>query len=255
MLRPRDPWFPLAESRPGARVRLVCLPYAGAGASVFRPWQARLGESIEVLAVQAPGREGRLREQPFTTMDALVAAVHEALSPRIDDRPFALFGHSLGALVAWELTRSLVLAGGPLPVHLFVGGARAPLCLPPAKTLYDLPRAELLAELGRLNGTPPEVLGNDEVMDLFLPMIRADFTITDRYQRADAEALPVPLTLFTGQDDPQVPEHKLAAWEAFGPAGFARHDFPGDHFFLHSEEQRLLVLMAETLLESGGRGA
>ena len=125
---------------------------------------------------------------------------------------------------------------------------------PPAKPLYDLPRAELLAELGRLNGTPAEVLANDEVMDLFLPMIRADFAITDCYHRGDAAALDVPLTLFTGHDDPEVPEDKLAAWEAFGPSGFARHDFPGDHFFLHTEEERLLAVLAETLLNRGGQG-
>ncbi|MFT7463792.1 MAG: medium-chain acyl-[acyl-carrier-protein] hydrolase [Pseudohongiellaceae bacterium] len=248
-LRQKDPWFPLVKEQPQAKVRLFCLPYAGAGASVFRPWQAALGESIEVLALQSPGRETRLRERPFDNMQGLVAAMHEALLPRLDERPFAIFGHSVGALEAWELTRLLVEAGGPQPVHLFVGGARAPLCEPPEKLLYNLSRAELLVELGRLNGTPQAVLENDEVMDLFLPMIRADFTITDCYRREDAQPLPVPLTLFTGHDDPEVPEHKLAAWGAFGPAGFARHDLPGDHFFLHSEEQRLLAVISETLAE------
>lgn len=229
-------------------VRLFCLPYAGSGASVFRSWQAVLGDKIEVLAVQPPGREMRLHETPYDSMDALVSAVHAALMTRLDERPFAFFGHSVGALVAWELTRAMEHDGGPLPMHLFVGAARAPHCEAPEKLLYNLPRDELLVELGRLNGTPEEVLGNDEVMDLFLPMIRADFTITDCYRRSDARPLGVPLTLFTGDEDPEVPAHKLDAWEEIAGPGFSRVDFGGDHFFLHREQKRLLAIIADTLL-------
>jgi medium-chain acyl-[acyl-carrier-protein] hydrolase len=241
-----SPWIVRPRPRPRAALRLFCLPYAGGAASLFAPWAGALPETIELVAVQPPGRAERLFEPPHATMAALVEALLTALMPLID-RPFALFGHSMGALVSFELARALRRAGGPAPAHMIVSGHRAPQ-LPSARPpTHRLPEPEFLAELQRLNGTPPEVLAHQELMQLLIPLLRADFAICETYAYTEAPPLACPILALGGLADAHVARADLEAWRPQTSAGFALRMLPGDHFFLNAERHLLLRLLAREL--------
>jgi surfactin synthase thioesterase subunit len=195
--------------------------------------------AIEICPVQLPGRERRLRERPFTAMEPLVAALAEALVPLLD-RPFAFFGHSLGAWVGFELARYLRATSGPQPVQLFVAGSRAPHLPFAAPSLHDLPHEEFVAALGRLGGTPKEVLRDPELMALFEPVLRADFAIADSYTFRCEEPLACPISAFGGMADTLATPTSIAAWSALSRGRFRQRIVPGGHFFIR--EERAMVL-------------
>ena len=170
---PTNPWIARVRPTNGAVLRLFCFPYAGGGAAAYRPWSNELPSQIDVCAVQLPGRETRLREAPFTRIGPLVETLERALRPYCD-LPAAYFGHSMGALIAFELARQQRRLGRPGPVRLFVSGHHGPQLPDPHKPLHRLPKDEFVAELRRLNGTPEVVLQNAEIMELLLPYLRAD---------------------------------------------------------------------------------
>lgn len=233
-----SPW--LQSFRPVANPRrtLVCFPYAGAGAAVFRDWHRHLGPEDELVAVRLPGRENRIAEPPLTAVADAVPGIVAALAPRLD-RPLALFGHSLGASLAHATARALVERGAP-PRLLAVSGRRAPhrpLRWTPTRTLDEGAFRKRLEDLG---GTPPEVLACADLMELMLPMLRADFTMSDDVAEPEPVPLPVPMLGFAGTDDPEVAVAEVAAWEAWAGAGFALRRLPGGHFFLH-EHRGLIV--------------
>ncbi|NUT53569.1 MAG: thioesterase [Saccharothrix sp.] len=234
------------EPDPTAAFRLFCLPYAGGGANAFREWTALAPPHVEVRPVEPPGRGRRLSERPHTRLRPLVAGVTEALLPVLD-RPFALFGHSMGALVAFELTRHLRELGRPLPHHLFVSGASAPSVPRTRPALHAVSDAELVRELRSLNGTPPQLLANDELMALMLPTLRADFSVLETYEHRPGPPLPVPITVFAGTDDPSVPHASLPAWRAHSDRGVRLRTLPGDHFFVHSATAEILAEIGAVL--------
>lgn len=227
-------------------MRLFCFPFAGGGASTFRGWQAALPASIEVCAVQLPGREGRIQEPPFTRIEALVAPLREALAPYFD-LPFALFGHSMGAAIAHRLAVELQADGARTPLLLAVSGRQAPHLAPLEAPFYDLPRDAFLERLKALEGTPPEVLDHPELVELLLPLLRADFELNDAYRPALAGPLGKPLQVaisaFGGIDDPHVAEAAIEAWRETTSGPFRRRRLPGDHFFLRSSQAALLAAL------------
>ena len=229
-----SPWIAYRSERPGARVRLYCFPFAGGGASSYRGWQAALPDEIEVWPVQPPGREARIQEPAFTAVEPLVEALAGALE---DDpgggRPFALFGHSMGSLIAYELARALARQGRPGPAHLFVSAHRAPQQPPPEDPIHGLPEPEFRDRLRRLNGTPEEVLEHPELMELLGPLLRADFALNENYRHGDGRPLACPVTAFGGAGDPDVSPEDLRRWAERTTGPFRLHLFPGDHFFLH----------------------
>jgi medium-chain acyl-[acyl-carrier-protein] hydrolase len=237
------------KPNPGASLRLFCFPYAGVGASVYRPWPADLGPSFEVLGVQLPGREGRFTEPPFTRLEPLLRALLPAILPFLD-RPFAFFGHSLGALVSFELCRHLRRASGPLPVHLFVSGRRAVQWQLHEEPLHTLPDAELIEEVRRYNGSPEEVLAHKELMDLMLPILRADFAIHETYTYVDEPPLDLPISAFGGIADTDVPEERLDAWRHQTTRAFRCRLFPGDHFYLNGLRREVTQAIAHDLAGS-----
>jgi medium-chain acyl-[acyl-carrier-protein] hydrolase len=243
---PASPWIVQPQPRPRAAMRLFCLPYAGGGAALFAPWAGALPETIELVAVQPPGRAERMLDPPHAAMASLIEALLAALAPLLD-RPFALFGHSMGALVSFELARALRRAGGPAPARLIVSGHRAPQ-LPCARPpTHRLPEHEFLAELRRLNGTPPEVLAHHELMQLLIPLLRADFAVCETYTYAEAPPLDCPILTLGGLADAHVARADLEAWRPQTRAGFALRMLPGDHFFLNAERHLLLRLLAQEL--------
>lgn len=245
-----SPWFAGRPRTGRAALRLFCFPYAGGGAPIFHGWPQQLPPDIEVLALQPPGRGARLREAPFTRIAQLADAVAGAVAPYLD-RPVALFGHSMGALVAFELARRLETAGVP-PLHLFVSGRRAPHLPPERPALHPLPEAEFRDELRRLNGTPAEVLEHAELMEMMVPILRADFEAVETYTCHDAPPLTCPVTAFGGEADPDVEPDALAAWEQHTTGRFAARMFPGDHFFLnHPQTQAVLLGVAAQELRNG----
>ena len=231
---------------PQASLRLFCFPYAGGRNLIFRGWQEGLPAAVEVCPVELPGRGRRLREPPFTKLTTLVEATAEAILPLLD-KPFAFFGHSMGAMISFELARRLRREHAPTPVHLFVSGRRAPHIPDTDPPTYDLPEPEFLDELRRLNGTPQEVLEHAELIQLMMPLLRADFEVVQTYRYTPGPPLDCPITAFGGLHDVEVPREYLEAWRDYTAAGFTLRMMPGDHFFLHTAQRLLLQVLAQEL--------
>lgn len=231
-------------------LRLICFPYAGGGASVFRSWgQNAMLSSVEVCAVQLPGREARITEPPVEDLRQLVSLLREALEPYLD-RPFAFFGHSIGALVSFELARELRRTGGIEPRHLFVSGCPAPH-LPHSERMWDLSDNEFLDRLCRFNGTPSEVLNHPELMHMMLPAIRADFALRDRYDYRDEPPVSCPITAFGGMADTHVDCAMLRGWRQHTREPFQVWLFQGDHFFMRSAQETMLETLLSVLSIQG----
>jgi len=228
-----------------SRLRLLCFPFAGGAASTFRTWPDRLPAMVEVCAVQPPGREARLKEAPIRSLPTLVdALIEETRACR--QPPFVFFGHSLGAIVAFELARALRRRGETMPVHLFVSGCGAPQQAAP-ELLSALPEAELIERLRRMGGTPGEVLEHAEMLELLLPTVRADFALRDSYVHASEPPLDIPVSAYGGHDDNEVTQSRLAAWRDQTRARFTLRGFPGGHFFLRTARDLLLEALAGEL--------
>lgn len=241
-----NPWLPWPGTNPDAQLRLFCFPFAGGGASVFRNWSQDLPSEIDVRPVQLPGRERRLREEAYNHLTPLVAAVEHALLPYLTE-PFAFFGHCLGALIAFELSRKIRASYGLQPVALFVSGHRAPHLPDRFAPVHQLPDAEFAAELRHRNGTREEVLQNPNVMRLVLPLLRADFAVCETYRYEPGEMLTCPVAAFSGAADPAVLPEELDGWakQTCGPC--AVRVLPGDHFFLQTARDQLLQILSQNL--------
>jgi len=238
-------WVSCPRPDPGARLRLLCLPPAGGGALLFRGWAGRL-PGVEVCLVQLPGREARRHEPPFTHWEPLVQALAAGLEPWLD-RPFALFGHSMGALLGFELARHLRRMGKREPEALIASGRNAP------SRPWGLPRSSRLSDdalvlwLRRLGGTPREVLDDPDIRRAILPLVRADMTVCESYTYRPEAPLACAITAFGGLQDPHTDPQGLEAWREECAQGFAARCFAGDHFFLRSAENEVLVALAREL--------
>jgi medium-chain acyl-[acyl-carrier-protein] hydrolase len=243
-----NPWLVRYRPEAWAGLRLICLPYAGGSAAVFRPWAEALAPLAEVCAAQLPGRGSRLSEPPLTELSDIVEALAEALRP-CWQRPFAFFGHSMGALIAFELARRLRSEGAPQPQHLFVSGRRAPQTPGAEPSTYGLPDPEFIEHLRGLGGTPAELLANPELMQLMLPVLRADFAVCQTYAYRDEPPLQCPVSVFGGLAD-SAEREKLEGWRAQTRVAFSLHMLPGDHFFLNSSRRLLLRTLAARLSQT-----
>jgi len=230
-----------------ARLRLFCFPFAGGGARTFGAWVADLPPELdrdgELWAVNLPGREAGLADAKFTDLGSLI----EALRPRIVPflrAPFAFFGHSMGALIGFELARSLRAEGLEGPAHMVVSAFRAPHLPDPREPVHDLPDADLVLRLRRLGGTPPEVLREPELMELMLPLLRADLSICETYVHRRGEPLDCSLTVFGGAGDPEVSRKELEAWQPHFRGPFKMYILPGGHFFLQTGQALVLRILA-----------
>lgn len=235
------------------RVRLFCLPYAGGAAPVFAGWGERMKPDIEVWAAQPRARGMRFRETPLETVEAMVEEYFTALRPSLDV-PFAFYGHSLGGLLAFEITRRLHAEGLPLPEHLFIGASGPPHLGLIHEEIGNLPDAEFLEAIQqRYGGIPAAVLNEPELMQIFLPPLKADFVAYERYNFRRVGQAHCPMTVFAGAADSVLAPHLLEEWERHAAAGFAMETVPGDHFFLTESTDVVLRRIRKSLEEGSGR--
>ncbi|WP_426454321.1 thioesterase II family protein [Paenibacillus sp. S-38] len=245
-------WIVRTSSTERPVFRLFTLPYAGGSASIYREWAKSLPQSIEVCSIQLPGRESRLFETPYMTLQPMMEKICEVIRPLLDI-PYALFGHSMGALIAYETARRLQSEGHP-PVHLFVSAQSAPHRRKPAEELrHLLPDDRFIEKLRSLEYTPEEVLRNRELMELLLPMLRADFSVCDTYRFTPGEQLQCPVSAFGGDADKGISLESLEAWGECTEDGFSLRMVQGDHFFLHPYKDVLTADIADKLLTAGSR--
>lgn len=240
-------WIRPPKPNPAARLRLFCFPYAGAGASIFRTWPQMLPAEIEVCPVQLPGREGRIREPAYTQLAALTPVLLAAIRPYLD-RPFALFGHSMGALIGYELAHALRQQEGLEPMHLVVSGRHAPHLSSRQSPVHSLDDVQFLDTLQqRYEGIPAAVFHDPELRSLFTPLLRADFTLVETYLPTSRPRLSCPMSAFGGLTDPMTTQEDMAAWRQHTEGAFTQQMFAGDHFYLQQAPAPLLRTLAQLL--------
>lgn len=242
----RSPWFHCPQPVVRPSLRLFCLPHSGGSTALFQQWPAALPKGVELVAVQLPGRGLRFRETPYERLEPLVQDLTVALRSQLDGAPFAFFGHSLGGLLAFELTHAFH-PEALQPQALFVSACHAPQLLPTGEQLHALPRPEMLQALKRINGTPPELFAEKELLDLVLPTLRADMAVYETYAYRPRPPLTCPLMVCGGRDDARVTPQELQAWREQAAAHFEFHLFNGDHFYLNEAQPQLLQLIARLL--------
>jgi surfactin synthase thioesterase subunit len=215
----------------GAMLRLFCFPYAGAGVGAFYRWKSAILDTVELCAIQMPGREDRLDEAPITSMEVLRRYLAEQITPYLD-RPCVFFGHSLGALVAFETVRELRRRGLPLPVTMILSGRRAPQIGYDTQPWHTLANEELVARIRGLGGTRVGVLEDPQLRDLLLPLLRADLTLNETYQYRPEAPLPMPATLLRARDDSVASLEQADAWRLQFRTPPRCVDYDGGHFFI-----------------------
>lgn len=245
-MKPDNPWIPRYRPGTGIRLRLFCLPYAGGGTVPFRDWSRDLPKGVEVVPVCLPGREARIEEPPLRDARELAAAIRDGLRDYLD-LPFAVFGHSMGALLAFELTRLLRRDPGKQPVHLVVSGHRGPHLPYPVPPIRDLGPERFVEELRRYDGTPPEALGSAELIELLLPALRADFTVCETYEYAEDDPLECPIAAYGGLRDPDVPRADLEAWAKHTKGEFVVRMFHGGHFYHQASRSLFFQMLSRDL--------
>jgi surfactin synthase thioesterase subunit len=230
----------------GAARQLFCFPHAGGGPSFFRLWRASLEPEIAVRRVQLPGREERLEDPPFRRVAELVEPLCTALEPCLD-QPYALFGHSMGAVIAYEVARWFSGPSKAAPSRLIVSGRRAPGLASGRRPLTALADGEFIAEVGRLNGIPPEVLGEPELLDMLLPALRADFELAETYQPLAGDRLSCPVVAYLSKDDPETDYEGVLRWREVTTGEFSMRVFRGDHFYLKAGRADVLNAVRQDL--------
>ncbi len=241
-----SPWIKIFQPCSQLQLRLFCFHPSAAGASLFRLWHKYLLPTVEVCAIQLPGRETRIKESLINRWEDLLPPLAQALQPFVEEYPFVFFGHSLGGLISFEVARQLRAQKLPNPKYLFISGRRAPH-IPIDKPLYEAPRDILIAKLCEYGGTSETVLHNQDLMELFIPILRADFTLNDKYIYSSEAPLEFPIVAFRGTNDTAVNSEQLSGWEQHTNSAFALHEFPGSHMFFQQEPKILIEAIAKPL--------
>jgi medium-chain acyl-[acyl-carrier-protein] hydrolase len=244
--RKNNLWMFIPRPNSNAKIRLICLPYAGGSASAYRSWLKYLPEDIELCAVQLPGRENRIGEpllkDGLTIVKELLPTILE-----YQDKPYILFGHSMGAKICFELARGLRKANAKPPKALFVSGGRAPQVKRREKDLHLLPEEEFVEWIRSFNGTPDEVFDDPELRALYLPILQADAAIEETYTYQEQPPLDIPIIAFAGIDDEAVKEEEVKPWVDYTNKEFHYHACKGAHFFIWENEKEALRTIVEEI--------
>lgn len=245
--------FLAIRPNPIAQLRLFCFPNAGSGVSLLYSTFRGLPAEIELCPIQLPGREDRRREQPYVRMEPLIRELVSVMEPFLD-KPFALFGHSLGALMAFETARQLRRNDLPAPVRLFVSARMAPQMPSAFAPIHRLPDDEFLAELvNRYDAIPAAILAEKELMELFLPVLRADLELLETYAYEPDAPLSTPISVFGGLQDRTVSRFQLEAWQQQTAGSFGLRMFDGNHFFLRNARMEVMKAISDDLPVAAGR--
>ena len=238
-------WIIRPRPRPHATYRLFCFPWAGGGASAYAAWGDLLPQHVELCAVQPPGRENRLQERPFVRLAPLVSAIADEIA-RQATVPFALFGHSMGGLIAFELARRFT-AAGLVPQHLFVTGCGAPHFRRLRAPLHQLDDPALLRALRRFDGIPAWALDEPELLEVIMPVLRADLELFETYNYTTGDPLPCGITAFGGTEDRAVLPLEIAGWERHTASEFVLRLLSGSHFFITTQRALILEVIGDVL--------
>lgn len=250
-----SPWFDFVQPRKQARLRLICLPFAGGSAALFRQWHRRIDPRIEVWPVQLPGRGSRFREMPLRDMNELAVSLSHELRPLLD-MPVAFFGHSMGALAAFATASRLETVEGCIPELVLVSAASPPHLMNRVLDLHKLDDERLVEQLRELKGTPEMILTNRDALSAFLPSIRADLEMAERYSHSPSFPIKAPIHCFAGRYDEMAPDRLMPFWRDLTQGVFSLTQFSGDHFYISSQEDLLLIELSRRLsIESLSRAA
>lgn len=243
-------WIRCPASRPNAALSLICFPHAGGNGQAYAAWSAQLSPDIELHAVTLPGRGYRLAEPLETRLPTLARALAERLQP-FAHRPYALFGHSMGGLLAYAVTRRQAELGLRIPEHLFLAGVRPPHLLADQGSMHGRDDKALLDCLSGLGGIPPELARESAMMDLFLPIIRADLAACETYRLRSPAPVDCPLSALAATGDLLAPPAQMAAWREYTRSRFALNIVEGDHFFVHGSSAAVINHIHSVLASSG----
>jgi medium-chain acyl-[acyl-carrier-protein] hydrolase len=242
-------WTVCWHPQPDAKVRLFCFPYAGGGASLFSRWSEHLPNGIELHAVQLPGHETRIAEPAHRDLNPLLVQLKEVLTPYLD-RPFALLGHSMGALVCYELARKMRKESEIQPAILFLSGVRALHIPNPDPHLYALDKSDFLKQLQFRYGMPARLLQDSDLMELFIPLLRANFQMCESYVYQPDLPLSCPISIFGGLDDPRISPEDLAVWKQHTTGQFRLRMLEGGHYFFEDAWTEVAAYVAQDLESS-----
>jgi medium-chain acyl-[acyl-carrier-protein] hydrolase len=246
-------WFICYKPNPMARLRLFCFPYAGGGASTFYPWVNELPSDVEIIGIQMPGQESRFKERPMDSVRLVVETLAYAIYSKLN-KPFAFFGHSLGAFISFDLTRQLSKQFGLKPVHFFVSGIRAPQIPNSKSSIHHLPQGIFLKELNRrYGGITEEIFEDPDLVQELLPGLRASFKMYESYKYVNGDPLDCPITAFGGVQDDTASQEDIEAWRQQTKCAFTLHMIPGNHFFIHLERQHFLRTLSNEVIKTLAR--
>lgn len=243
---PNTPWIKLYHPNPKACLRLFCFNYAGASASLFRAWAENLPGEIEVCPIQLPGREDRFKESLFTDMSLIAPKLASILLP-YTDLPFAFFGHSMGAILCYEVARQLRKNYSLTPVHLFVSSRRAPQLSPSSQPLHNVPESILVDQLRSMQGTSEMLLQDKKWRQFFFPILRADLSLCETYNYEPDAPLDCPISAFGGLQDDAISIIQLEAWRYQTDKLFTLKMFEGNHLYLNNTQSLLLKTISRDL--------
>ncbi len=239
-------WLHIPQPNPTAKIRLFCLPHAGGTAGLFRPWSKLLPNSIELVLVCLPGREQRCNDVMPSSFPALVDQLSDAIiSADILDKPWAIFGHSMGATLGHEVVLKIKELQQPMPIHLFASAREAPQFQLPGQ-VHNYSDQALCNELIQLGGTAAELFEITEIRELILPMIRHDYTLIERHQ-ATKSAIDCPITAFIGRQDLELTEQQAMGWQTWTHSHFSLEKFDGGHFYLSEQTSSVIETIHQYL--------
>lgn len=242
-------WIFSPKPNPKAKLRFFCFPYAGGGTSIFRDWVNGLPLDVEVCHVQLPGHDTRIREKPFSHLTPLMDTMVPGLLPYLD-MPFIFYGHSMGALLCFEASRQLRRQHNLQPKHLFVSGSRAPQRPSVLKVTHHLPDQLFINEINKCyKAIPNEILNDREMMQIFLPILKADFSIIETYEYTPDIPLSCPISAFGGLQDEMVSLEDISAWQDQTSSKFILQMIEGEHFFINYKKREILKAITEQIAE------
>jgi len=244
----RSDWFIPFKQERNSSVRLFCFHYGGGSASAFREWPKDIPDFTELIAIQMPGRESRFNEPLLNNVSEVIDQLYMNFD-RYLDKPFIFFGHSIGALIAFEFVRTLRRRINLQPKHLIVSGTKAPQAPLRRKPIHALPDLQFIEELKKYNGIPSAIIEDKELISLFVPTIRSDFSISETYEYYNELPLDCPITALGGLNDHTFNHEDLLKWQEQTTSSFKHHLLPGDHFFIKTSYQEVMKIVNQVLYE------